>query len=971
MRAGQVFKENADAADAMHRQGADNRKYNTMAIRKRKRKEKRYTKAITSTTNRVGFCDGEGKYERIKERTCACCRFGRLYIIPTRRPCSYPPRFPMSPAPHFRPTPRYKHYALLNLLPSAREGALPAAVRGILGIIHGALQADEKLALEIVAKSGKVNYYLMAPRRIEGVVRAQLHAIYPASDINEVDDYVPGANGRTLQMWNFDGPLPIEQLQTYSSEVFANNDLLAALTNSMLLDQEDREEAWLQIVLRPLDSDKTDLAKKLNHLRAKGKAIDWLTEAHLKDSGRHRFLSAVFTPRLYLMDADGAADGLDEALKEAKEKTITLHKETAEKLGDTPWAASMRLAVIGGTRAAARANVIAQSLTPMAKTGKLKLREATEKTAAHGYQQRSTAGTTMALGSTEAATLWHLPQGEKELGGIAQIRAVKLEPPSNLPKARDHTPEQLTTIGKTNYRGGGEEFGMLQDDRLRHTYIIGKTGMGKSVLLENMIASDVLAGRGCAVVDPHGDLAEGIIAMVPPHRTNDLVIFDPADREYPVSFNMLEVREEGQRELVASGLVGIFKKLFSTSWGPRLEYMLRNTILTLIANPGQSLMGITLMLTNKPYRRQMVNGLTDPVLLNFWNNEFEKMDPKQINEAISPILNKVGQFLSFPMVRNIIGQSKSAIDFRFAMDKGKIVIVNISKGKIGEDNSALLGSMIITKFQIDAMTRANIPEKERRDFFLYVDEFQNFATDSFASILSEARKYRLALVMANQYISQMSDEVREAIFGNVGTLISFQVGANDAEVMSKQFAGGVSPTDLLQLPKYNIYTRMLIGGMPSPTFSAGTMPPPAKTNDGERLEKILRFARERYAKPRAQVEEKMRKFAESLATGPSDGGDKPQWKKDKEAKAAAAAGGEGSGAPAGERRMDGDKPRSGDGTGSGAPRSDRPRQDTERREAPRGDYGGRDNRSDRQRAEGNNENSDYQTPRERSRENGR
>jgi len=394
--------------------------------------------------------------------------------------------------------------------------------------------------------------------------------------------------------------------------------------------------------------------------------------------------------------------------------------------------------------------------------------------------------------------------------------------------------------------------------------------MGKSTLLENMIYSDIMEGKGVGVVDPHGDLADTVLSFVPPSRTNDVLLIDPSDRDFPVAFNMLENVDPSMNSIVCSGLVGIFKKIYAESWGPRLEHILRNTILSLLEAQGATMLGITRILQDESFRKKVVAKITDPIVKSFWVNEFDKMQDKLRVEAISPILNKVGQFLSSPVIRNIVGQPKSSVDLRFAMDKGKIVIVNLSKGKIGEDNSSLLGSMIITKFQLDAMSRANQKEVDRKDFYLYVDEFQNFATDSFATILSEARKYKLNLTMANQYIAQMPEEVRDAVFGNVGTLVAMQVGFDDAEYISGQFGEEVLPPDLVGMNKFTAYLRLLIDNMPSKTFSMDTLPPPSgRVIDEERSMTIRKVTRERYSQKRSVVEEKIMKWSgvdeESLA----------------------------------------------------------------------------------------------------------
>jgi len=317
--------------------------------------------------------------------------------------------------------------------------------------------------------------------------------------------------------------------------------------------------------------------------------------------------------------------------------------------------------------------------------------------------------------------------------------------------------EDITLLGITNFRGQAKKFGIKTDDRRRHMYFIGKTGMGKSVLIENMVIQDILNGHGVALADPHGDLVEKVLNFIPPSRINDVVYFNPSDYDYPIAFNVLENVDVTKRHLIASGLLGVFKKIWADSWGPRLEYVLNNAIMALLEYPGATLLGIMRMLVDKKYRDKVVKNITDPVVKSFWVDEYDKYPQKFQAEAIAPIQNKVGRFLSTPLTRNIVGQVKSSIDIRDIVDNKKILLMNLSKGRIGEDNSALLGAMIITKIQLAIMSRVDTPEEERNDFYLYVDEFQNFATDSFSNILSEARKYRLNLVIAHQYIEQLSN----------------------------------------------------------------------------------------------------------------------------------------------------------------------------------------------------------------------
>lgn len=424
---------------------------------------------------------------------------------------------------------------------------------------------------------------------------------------------------------------------------------------------------------------------------------------------------------------------------------------------------------------------------------------------------------------------------------------------------------EITSFAETDYRNQSVKFGIKTDDRRRHMYVIGKTGMGKSTLLENMIIQDIQAGRGVCVVDPHGELVEKIINFIPSSRVNEVVYFNPADLEYPIAFNFLEKVGPEQRHLVVSGLIGVFKKIWADSWGPRLEYVLHHAISALLEYPGSTLLGIMRILTDKNFRNRVVDKITDPVVRSFWIDEYSKYPDRFQAEAIAPIQNKVGRFLSSSLIRNMVGQVQSSFDVREIMDNQKILLINLAKGRVGEDNSALLGAMLITKIQLAAMSRIDTPENERKDFYLYVDEFQNFATESFANILSEARKYRLNLIIAHQYIEQVEEEIAAAVFGNVGTIIAFRVGATDAEYLEKEFFPIFVQENLVNLPKFQIYLKLMIDGVASEAFSARTFPPvkldasvPIDVKD-----KVVKVTRERYGKSRAVVEDKISRWSEN------------------------------------------------------------------------------------------------------------
>lgn len=418
---------------------------------------------------------------------------------------------------------------------------------------------------------------------------------------------------------------------------------------------------------------------------------------------------------------------------------------------------------------------------------------------------------------------------------------------------------EINFFAETNFRNQRRRFGIKTDDRRRHMYIVGKTGMGKTTVMKQMILNDIYNGHGVGLVDPHGDFVEEILDFIPSWRVNDVIYFNPADVDYPVGFNVIESIDPKHKHLVASGLLGVFKKIWPDVWSPRMEYILNNCILALLDYPGSTLLGINRLLVDNEYRRLVISQIKNPVVKTFWVNEYARYSERFATEAIAPIQNKVGQFLSSSIIRNIVAQVKSTINVRDIMDNHKIFLMNLSKGRIGEEGTRLLGGMLVTKLQLAAMERVDIAEKDRQDFYLFVDEFQNFATESFANILSEARKYRLNLIMAHQYIEQLEETVAAAVFGNVGTLVTFRVGADDAEFLAREFAPDFVEEDLVALGKYNMYLKLMIDGVTSNPFSAQTfMPdfPPAGN-----LEKVIQASRERYGEKRDIIEEKVLRWS--------------------------------------------------------------------------------------------------------------
>ena len=411
---------------------------------------------------------------------------------------------------------------------------------------------------------------------------------------------------------------------------------------------------------------------------------------------------------------------------------------------------------------------------------------------------------------------------------------------------------RITPFAVTDYRDIRKLFGIKQKNRRGHMYIIGKTGTGKSTLIENMAISDIKNGYGVALIDPHGDMAEEILDYVPKKRIKDVIYFNPADLENPIAFNPLEKVPKDFHHLVASGIVSTFKKIWSESWGPRLEHILRHALLSLLEYPNSTLLDLPKLLTDKDFRKSVLNHITHPQVREFWLSEFDKYSVWLRSEAISPILNKISQFLISIPLRNIVSQKENTFDVRQAMDEGKILIVNLAKGKIGEDNCSLLGALVVTKIQLAALSRVDLPEENRKPFYLYVDEIHSFITLSFADILSEARKYGLNLVLAHQYIDQLDERIRAAIFGNIGTIISFRIGAEDAKYLAQEFAPVFNEEDLIKLPNFNIYLKLMIDGVASHPFSAITLR--LRDINTSHKNEIIDFSRKRYTKPRDEVE---------------------------------------------------------------------------------------------------------------------
>jgi len=446
-------------------------------------------------------------------------------------------------------------------------------------------------------------------------------------------------------------------------------------------------------------------------------------------------------------------------------------------------------------------------------------------------------------------------------GRIAATSTPGGKRPDGVEAGSDAMSNDTIYIGERETWGQKTLVGISAADHLQHIYIIGKTGSGKTTLLRNMIIQHIALGHGVGLLDPHGDLAEEILNHIPPWRADHLVYFDPGDLEHPISFNPLANVPPDERHLVASGIVGAFKSIWRDSWGPRLEYILYNTIAALLDSQNVSLLGVNRMLVDDTYRAWIIRQVRDPFVRDFWLNEYEQYDARFRREAIAPIQNKVGQFLLSPVIRNILGQVKNRVSIQFTMDNERLLIANLAKGRLGDDKSNLLGSLLVTQFQLAAMHRVNLPEEERRPFYLFIDEFQSFSTDSFVSILAEARKYGLSLVLSHQYVDQVPLPIRQAVFGNVGTLVSFRIGFDDAEVLQAEF-GDTYPADyFVDLDAYRVMVRLTDGGRVRDPFQSSTLPP-MDTYNGIRHQ-LLGRSQERFTELRGGVERKLGRWLTS------------------------------------------------------------------------------------------------------------
>jgi hypothetical protein len=697
-----------------------------------------------------------------------------------------------------------------------------------------------RISFEIAVLKKRIGFYVCVPVYLKSFVEEQIYAQYPTVQISEVLDYSKQVDTDQesillTEMRMIANPaLPIKTFQSF--EV----DPLAAITATLAKFDED-EEAWIQLIIKPApDNWHKSSEKYVSNLRSN------------TASGASGLLSAMWTPPENSSSSTPKLTEYEQArASSAEEKSHKLAFETTLRI------------VYKGNVALNQATLRLQSIVASYKqfnttylNGFSQIRIHEKGELLTHYRERKLAKNPLLLNIEEVATLYHLPHTNVETPYIFWASSQTAEPPANLPVVGEVEPSLLSPIAGANFRGHNTAFGLPRSDRGRHLYILGQTGVGKSALLELLTLSDINSPYGFAVIDPHGDYALGILKRIPPSRVKDVVYFNPADVEFPIAFNPMEVSDPKLRTHTVSELIGVLKRMFE-SWGPRLEYILRYCLLALLEYPEATMLDITRILTDRAFRKEVMSSVTDPVVRNFWTVEFESWNDRFAAEAVAPVLNKVGAFTANPLVRNIIGQPKSSFNIRKIMDERKILIVNLSRGLVGEDNAALLGALLVTKIQLASMSRADIPVSERSPFYLYVDEFQHFATDSFATILSEARKYGLNLTVANQYIAQMSPEVKDAVFGNVGSMIAFRMGADDASSMQRYFEPKFEEYDLVHMHNRHLVINMTIDGEKTPAFSAITLDLPAFETDETNT--IIESSRLTYALQKSSVEDLINK----------------------------------------------------------------------------------------------------------------
>ncbi len=699
----------------------------------------------------------------------------------------------------------------------------------------------KSISLEFFGYNQYTYFFIVLDEKLLETVEGLIYATFPDAEIKETQDYTQifdskklALAGAAISMHHSD----IYPIKTY--DLFEEDSCSRLFSVVSKIGSQD--QVWVQIITEPQD-----------------------------DTGAYHLLRKIKTRLAIFFHFFSIRD----RMREGGRKSINhvRHDLAKKKAEQKPYRVSIRCAYIAETAEAAKRKLEAV-ISAFAQFNDRDINSL------HGHLEHNTAsfiqkyrarvqGTPCIMNTQEVATLYHFPNADY-VSHVVHVLARKADPPQDLPKIGE---KDVSGFGITNYHNNFVPFGIKRSDRRRHLYTVGKSGSGKSKLLELLINEDIQSGQGIAVLDPHGDLVDAVLRYIPKHRIDDVVLFNPADTDFPIAFNPMEIVSDEFKMQVTIGFIQIFKKLFGGNWTYRLEHVLRYTTLALLDSPNTTVLSILKMLTDKNYRQKIVARIEDSVVKSFWVSEFAAWSEKFDAEAITPLLNKVGQFVATDMIRNIIAQPQTKFDIRDIMDNKKILLMKVSKGLLGEENSSLIGSMIITKLYQAAMSRADTPEEQRKDFYFYVDEFQNFATETFAEILSEARKYRLNLTLAHQYMGQLSDIVRETVFGNIGSMVSFRVGAEDALVLEGEYNPIFKERDIINLGVREFYIKMQVNGEQREAFSGRTLDAPQVTTDY--TQEIIEASRRKYCTPRKDVETALKQWDEA-ASKPAEKGEIPE-----------------------------------------------------------------------------------------------
>ncbi|MEI8143144.1 MAG: type IV secretory system conjugative DNA transfer family protein [Candidatus Berkelbacteria bacterium] len=728
-------------------------------------------------------------------------------------------------------------------------------------LFHKLVQKQQHISLEIIVKDGLVNFYVGCPRSIAEMVFRNLQAQYPSAEVTEDKDFSIFPKDKKLAI----DITTVHQLKKYFFPIKTYKNLeedpLNALTNSLSKLGED-ELAGMQLLMRPTSGQWRISAERTAYKIQHGKSRLSYSNSPLVKTGETIFgflntAAAAMSP-----NKDGETSQFYDPknphkLTPMQEAQIKLLGEKAAKIG---FECQLRIVGVAKDHTAAEKIVrnISSAYSQFSSPDSNSLIELEPKNKpgelANYIFRIYHSGKKMILNTEELATLYHLPNRFVDTPNIHWLLSKREAPPFNLPK-------EGTVVGNSVYRGQSIPVRIKESDRLRHVYMIGKTGVGKTVLFQNMIAQDIAEGKGVCYLDPNGDAAEWILKHIPKERADDVIYFNPADRDRPMGLNMLEWKTDEQRDFLVQEAIQIFQKLFDPQQtgivGPQFEHWMRNAALTLMAHPdGGTIIDIPRLFTDPEFEKSRTKFVTDPVVKNFWEKQMAKTADFHKSEMLNYFTSKFGRFMTNDMMRNILGQTKSSFDFRDVMDNKKILICNLSKGLIGEINAFLLGMIIVSKIAMGAFSRQDQTEEERTPFYLYVDEFQNFITPVFAQILSESRKYKLGLSITNQYISQLDEQIRNAVIGNAGTIITFRVGAADAEFLMKEF-DPLKLDDMTNIEKFNFYIKMLIDGTPTRPFNAASVYP-ADYEGNEKLSRSMKeLSRLKFGKPREIVQEEI------------------------------------------------------------------------------------------------------------------